>query len=195
MAADERGMDQQQASTERLREQLAEANSIQEESGRLQMLAEFTGLWVDTDPTVRKGTWVGPRNQIGVLIDPSRWVVEAYVDQRQLERLKIGTTGRFRPQRHWTSIPATVVDVDSTRVTKLAYPMLDATHGGTVATQSGERRGVPVDALYRVRLALAEPLPDHRETRGHVTMDGTRRSPIVQFFKRIASLVIRETGF
>lgn len=192
---DERGMDQKKASTERLREQLAEATSIQEESGRLQMSAEFQGLWVDTDPTVRNGTWVGPRNPLGVLIDPSSWVVDAYVDQRQLERIQVGANARFRPQKQWGSLAATVVDIDSTRVTKLAYPMLDVTHGGSVATQRGERQGVPVEALYRVRLALAEPLADHRETRGHVTIDGTRRSPIWQFLQRAAAIGIRETGF
>ncbi|MBP7491639.1 MAG: peptidase M50, partial [Rhodoferax sp.] len=90
---------------------------------------------------------------------------------------------------------ATVVDIDSTRVTKLSYPMLDATHGGPLATQRGERLGVPVDALYRVRLALNEPLAEHHETRGHVTIDGTRRSPAWQFFQRVASIAVREAGF
>ena len=195
VGAEEHGMNQQQASTERLREQLAEATSIREETGRLQMLAEFEGLWVDTDPTIRNGTWVGPRNPLGVLIDPSRWVVEAYVDQRQLERIQVGARARFRPQEQWQSVAATVVDIDSTRVTKLAYPMLDATHGGPVATQRGERQGVPVEALYRVRLALAAPLTDHHETRGYVIIDGTRRSPAWQFVQRAASVVVREAGF
>ena len=195
VATEEQGMAQQQASTERLREQLAEAHSIREEASRLQMLAQFEGLWVDTDPTVRPGTWVGPRNQLGVLIDPSRWIVDAYVDQRQLERIRAGARAHFRPQRHWKSVPATVVDIDSSRVGKLASPMLDATHGGPIATQPGERRGVPVGALYRVRLVLAEPLADHRETRGHVSIEGTRRSPAWQFVQRAASVVVREAGF
>lgn len=195
VAAEERGMEQQQASTERLREQMAEAHSIREETGRLQMLAEFDGLWMDTDPTVGPGTWVGPRNQLGILIDPSRWIVEAYVDQRQLERIRDGASARFRPQRYWESVPATVVAIDSARVGKLPYTMLDATHGGPIATHPGERQGMPVDALYRVRLALDEPLGTQRETRGHVTIEGTRRSPVWQLVQRAASVVVREAGF
>ena len=195
VGAEERGMEQQQASTERLREQMAEAQSIREETGRLQMLAEFDGLWVDTDPTVRPGTWVGTRTPLGVLIDPSRWVVEAYVDQRQLERIQAGASARFRAQKHWQSVPATVVEIDSARVGKLAYTMLDATHGGPIATQRGERQGVPVDALYRVRMTLAEPMGQHHETRGYVTIEGTRRSPAWQFVQRAASIVVREAGF
>jgi putative peptide zinc metalloprotease protein len=195
VGAEERGKDQQQASMERLREQMAEAHSLREEAGRLQMLAEFDGLWVDTDPTVRPGTWVGPRNQLGVLIDPSRWIVEAYVDQRQMERIHEGASARFRPLRHWQSVPATVVAIDSARVGKLPYAMLDAAHGGPIATQPGARQGLPVAALYRVRLALAEPLEEHRETRGHVTIEGTRRSPAWQWMQGVASVVIREAGF
>ncbi len=41
----------------------------------------------------------------------------------------------------------------------------------------------------------AEPLPDHHETRGHVTIDGTRRSPAWQFIQRAASILVREAGF
>ncbi|TXH30279.1 MAG: HlyD family efflux transporter periplasmic adaptor subunit [Burkholderiaceae bacterium] len=195
VAAEDRGMEQQQASTERLREQLAEAHSIREETGRLQMVAEFDGLWVDTDPAVRPGTWVGTRNQLGMLIDPSRWIVEAYVDQRQLERIRVGASARFRPQQHWQSLSATVVSIDSARAARLTSAALDATHGGPIATQPGERQGVPVDALYRVRLALAEPLADQRETRGHVTIEGTRRSLAWQMVQRTASVVVREAGF
>lgn len=195
VAVEERGMEQQQASIERLREQLAEAHSIRQEAERLQMLAEFDGLWVDTDPTVHPGTWVGPRNQLGILIDPSRWIVEAYVDQRQLERIRDGASARFRAQRQWTSVPATVVAIDSTRIGKLPYDMLDAIHGGPIATQPGERRGVPVDALYRVRLALAEPLAEHHETRGQITIEGARHSPAWRLLRHTASLVVREAGF
>ena len=195
VGAQERSITEQQVSAGRLREQMAEATSIREEAGRLQMLAEFKGVWLDTDPNVRSGTWVGPRNQLGILIDPSSWVIDAYVDQRQLERIQVGASANFRPQRHWNSLPAKVVGIDSTRVNKLSYPMLDALHGGPVATQRGERQGVPVDALYRVRLALAEPLHEHQETEGYITIEGTRRIPAWEFVQRAASIAVRETGF
>ena len=43
--------------------------------------------------------------------------------------------------------------------------------------------------------ALAEPLAEQRETRGHVTIEGTRRSPAWQMVQRAASVVVREAGF
>ena len=195
LVADERGREQQPVSTERLREQLAEAQSIVEETGRLQIAADFDGHWVDLDPTVHPGTWVGTRNQLGVLIDPSRWVIEAYVEQRQVDRIQVGASARFRPHRQWSSVDAQVIGIDPARSQKLAHALLDARHGGPIATQPGERQAVPVESLYRVRLSLAEPLPALREMRGSVSIQAQRQSPAAQFLKATAAVLVRESGF
>ena len=195
LVADERGSEQQPVSTERLREQLAEAQSILEETGRLQITAEYDGHWVDLDPTVHPGTWVGTRNQLGVLIDPSRWVIDAYVEQRQVHRIHVGASARFRPHRQWGSVDATVIGIDPARSQKLAHALLDARHGGAIATQPGERQAVPVESLYRVRLSLAEPLPALREMRGSVSIQAQRQSPAWQFLKDTAAVLVRESGF
>lgn len=195
LVADERGREQQPVSTERLREQLAEAQSILEETGRLQIAADFDGHWVDLDPTVHPGTWVGTRNQLGVLIDPSRWVIEAYVEQRQVDRIQVGASARFRPHRQWSSVDAQVIGIDPARSQKLAHALLDARHGGPIATQPGERQAVPVESLYRVRLSLAEPLPALREMRGSVSIQAQRQSPAAQFLKATAAVLVRESGF
>ena len=195
LVAVERGMDQQQASTERLNEQLAEAQSILEETGRLQITADFDGQWVDLDPMVHPGSWVGTKNQLGVLIDTSRWVVEAYVEQRQVDRIQLGASARFRPHRHWSAVDAQVISIDSARSIKLAHTMLDARHGGPIATQPGERLAVPVESLYRVRLSLAEPLAAAHEMRGSVSIEAQRQSPAWQFLQRMAAVVVRESGF
>ena len=166
-----------------------------EETGRLQIAADFDGQWVDLDPTVHPGTWVGTKNQLGVLIDPSRWVVEAYVEQRQVDRIQVGASARFRPHRQWSAVDAQVIGIDPARSSKLAHVMLDARHGGPIATQPGERLAVPVESLYRVRLALAEPLPASREMRGSVSIDAQRQSPAWQFLQRVAAVVVRESGF
>ena len=162
---------------------------------RLQIAADFDGHWVDLDPTVHPGTWVGTRNQLGVLIDPSRWVIEAYVEQRQVDRIQVGASARFRPHRQWSSVDAQVIGIDPARSQKLAHALLDARHGGPIATQPGERQAVPVESLYRVRLSLAEPLPALREMRGSVSIQAQRQSPAAQFLKATAAVLVRESGF
>ena len=195
LAAEDSGIDQRRATGERLSEQLAEAQASREEGDRLQVTASFSGLWLDVDPALQPGSWVGTRNQIGILIDPARWVVDTYVEQRQVERIALGARASFRQERRWDSIPATVIEIDSTRASRLSHPMLDARHGGPVATQPGERAAQPTDALYRVRLALAEPLAERHETRGRSRIEGRRQSPLWEAIKRSVALIIRESGF
>ena len=189
------GIDQRRATSERLSEQLAEATAIREEEARLRVVADFDGIWLDVDPALRNGSWVSTRNQIGILVDPRRWVVDAYVGQREVERIQLGATARFRPEKRWLSVDAKVIDIDPSLSSKLSHVMLDARHGGPIATEAGDKLATPVDAIYRVRLELAEPLPECRETRGHTTIEGNRYSLLWDGIKRIVAVIIRESGF
>lgn len=195
LAADDRGMDQRRTSSERLGEQLAEARATRAETERLTVKAEFDGVWLDVDPTLRPGTWIGPHSQIGILIDPTRWIVDAYVEQRQVERIELGAPASFRQDGQWDSVAAQVIDIAPTRSHRLPHPMLDARHGGPIATQPGEKPGLPVDALYRVRLALQQPLAERSEARGQASIEGAPHSLIVAATRRIAAIAIRESGF
>jgi putative peptide zinc metalloprotease protein len=195
LPAEEGGLAQQQVTTERLREQLAEAQAVREEVERLQVGAEFEGVWQDVDPALQPGVWVGVREPLGVLADPRRWVVDAYVEQRQVARVLSGAAASFRPEQHLLAINARVLAVDPARSQRLGHAMLDARHGGAVATQSGSRDALPVEALYRVRLLLDEPLPALRETRGSAVIEGTRQSLAWEGVKRVLAVLIRESGF
>jgi len=119
----------------------------------------------------------------------------SFVIGRKIDRLQVGASARFRADRHWRSIAAKVIDIDTTRNIQLADAMLDARHGGSIATQSGERPEQPIETLYRVRLALAEPLTERHETRGRVRIEGQNQSMAWELLKRVAAVVIRESGF
>lgn len=195
LVAEEGGIDRQQATSKRLGEQLAEAQGIRDEVGRLRVAAEFGGVWLDVDPTLQPGTWVGAKSQLGILVDPASWIVDVYVEQAQVERISIGAEASFRPEKRFFGIEAKVIDIDSTRSSKLSHIMLDGRHGGPIATQMGERHSMPVEALYRVRLALAEPLPVNHETRGRATIQGARKSLAWEGVKRTIAVLVRESGF
>jgi len=92
------------------------------------------------------------------------------------------------------SSTATVSDIDSTRSTRLEHPLLDARHGGPIATQAGERASLPVKSLYRIRLTLAEPLPEHREARGVALISGQSRVTLWEGVKHLAAVVVRESS-
>lgn len=195
LVAEEDGQAAQPALRGRLQEQLAEVASVRQEVGRLQVNAEFDGVWLDVDPQLRPGVWVGVRDSLGVLVDPSSWVVDAYVGQREVETIASGARARFYPEGGLGSFGAEVIEVDSTRVQQLPYEMLAARHGGTIATRDNERHAVPNEALYRVRLHLLEPFPAMHEMRGKVYIEGPRKSLLWDGIKAAAAVLVRESGF
>lgn len=197
LGADEEGKGQQAATSQRLQEQLAEAHSIQDEVGRLQITAEFEGIWRDVDATLLPGTWVGAKYPLGIVTDTREWIANVYVEQSQLIRIEVGSKAIFYPGNSLAAVAATVTDIDTSRVVKLSHMLLESQHGGPIPTQtSGDRQqGSPTTALFRVRLTLDKPLETERETIGHATLTGTRISLLWEGVKQGLAVLIRESGF
>lgn len=191
----EEGLDVQRATAQRLQEQLTEAQAIDAEAERLHLKADFSGQWRDADPQLRAGAWVNSRTPLGVLVDPTSWIVDAYVTQQQVSRISTGAQAKFWPQRWGTPLQATVVAVDSTRSQQLPYTMLDARHGGDIATQPHEKAPQPVQPLYRVRLQLHGVPPQMRELRGSAHIRAERSSWLGHVLESGLAVVIRESGF
>lgn len=189
------GLDIQQATALRLQEQLAESRSIADEAARLHLKAEFDGIWQDVDPQLRAGAWVDMRTPLGVLVNPHSWVVDAYVEQQQVSRIQVGAQAAFWPQNWGRKLHATVIAVDNARSQQLPYAMLDARHGGTVATQPHNQAPQPIHPMYRVRLQLTEPPPQLRELRGNAHIEAERSSWLWRVLQGGLAVLIRESGF
>ena len=82
---------------------------IAEETGRLAVQAEFAGQWRDVSPLLRPGTWLGVREPLGVLIDPQSWVVDAYVEQRLVDRIESGAHVTFLPHNSLQALTGEVL--------------------------------------------------------------------------------------
>jgi len=177
--------------------ELAEAMAQAAERARLTVRAPITGVLLDVDPELARGTWVRPTQPLGVLIDPATWIVEAFVEERDLDRIRIGNHARFFPRGdELDPITGTVEEIDAARTVSLPTPALATTHGGTirvVTTQS--ERLTPKAALYRVRLRLHRPPPRTSATIGSAVIDGEARSLLWEAMRYTAAMLIRESGF
>ena len=191
----EQGLDVQQATMQRLHEQLAESQALQDEAARLHLKAEFAGQWHDVDSHLRAGSWVNTRTPLGVLVDPHSWIVDAYVDQQDIARITVGAEAEFWPQRRGSPLAATVIAVDSARSQQLPYAMLDARHGGDIATQAHEKASIPTQPQYRVRLQLTQPLEQLHELRGTAHIRAERSSWLWHKLQTGLAVLIRESGF
>ncbi len=189
------GLQEQAATSRGLAQELARARSISAEQQRLQLLAPFAGLWLDIPEDIHAGTWVNGRQPLGMLIDPDDWVVIAYVNENEIDRLSIGSNGCFYPEGQWKRLCGSVQDIALTPASHLNRQQLATVHGGPISVVQRNNQLIPENALYEVHLRLAQAPAHLREQRGQLHLQGEWRSRLSDWLTRILSVLIRESGF
>lgn len=190
-----RGIEQQAATLEELQQSLARARAVHAEERRLLLAAPFDGAWVDVPDDIRADTWVGSKQVLGRLIDPAHWMVDAFVDESDVQYLRTGARACFfpdaRPARHCGVIRA----IAPSRSAQIPAAQLTTPHGGPIAAVDKQGALIPDAALYLVQIDLAAPPPSLVELRGNVHLAGEPRSRLADWMRNIYSVVIRESGF
>lgn len=180
----------------------AEERASTEQRGRLILRAPFYGVLHDLDPELATGVWVRSLQPLAMLVNPSRWVVDAYVAEADLSRIDAGQRVRVRQMVDppvWRD--GRVIAIDVARTTALPTPMLDASHGGPLATVPGpagafqERVPVARDALFRVRIELDEHAAEDRLSLVRVQIDGHPEALIHRVLRSVVAVFVRESGF
>ena len=180
---------------------LAEARLFEGEQSRMQLTAPFSGVLSDLDPLLALGVWVQPRQPLAIVLDPSRWMVEAYVAEADVPRVRLGDPARiYLGLRSLNALTGHVQEVDTTRTTALPHSLLDANAGGPIATlraTSDERKPerAPRDSIYRVRITLDSPPAGQQMMLSDVVISGEGHAWLPAILSRMAAVVIRESGF
>ena len=176
----------------------AEDRAAGQELARMQMGADFAGRWTDIDPTLAVGAWIRPQDSVGTLVNDASWVVEAWVEEQQVQHMRVGATGRFYPSNRIDEpLKVTVIEVDTVRTSALPHVAMSSEHGGPIPTvANSEGRGqVPRDALYLVRLRVESKPEQVRWSHGNIVVNGARHSKLLQAAGYAGSVLIRESGF
>ena len=195
LIADPSGADQAIATRQRLDVQFEEARAARSEIARLTLQAPFAGQWLDLDPSRQAGQWINSREAIGILVDPNRWQVDAYVDQDQVQHLVQGGAARFYPEGQPSPINGKVLAIGSTRVSQLHHAMLASRFGGPLTVASRGKELLPTPPLFHVLIQLDGAPPALRETRGRLQIAGERRSLLGEGLTHVAAVLLRESGF
>jgi len=187
----------------------AEYQGLTEQKSRLQVSSPIAGTVIDLADGLEPGTWLAPKSRLLSVVEPASAIVDAYVDETDLERIAPGATARFVGEADsLIEYPLTVVEVARASTRVLTDPPLASTHGGPIevrAAQPGPGRTNPAQArqeqlvpdhtVYRVRLAPTAAMPPlARILRGHVLMQGEAKSLAALAWRAILAVVIRESG-
>lgn len=177
----------------------AEVKLYQDELDRMELTAPFDGELTDIDEQLTEGTWVHPKTPLAILINPNSWVVDAMVVESEIKRIQVGNTAKIYlldSQLH--ILNGEVVSVDTAKINSLPHPMLDAQFGGTIATlpvSGAHEKSVPIHAYYKVTIAFDEAPNLKKIAIADVKIETQAKAWIPSFADRVASLLVRESGF
>ncbi|HLZ67441.1 MAG TPA: HlyD family efflux transporter periplasmic adaptor subunit [Aliidongia sp.] len=162
----------------------------------LTVRAPFAGIVTDVPPSLRAAQWLPRREALGMLVDPSSAVVEAYVGEADLARVHAGAEAKFYPDNGDDPVALTVTSVNTASLRALDAMDLASVYGGGIAVRKDAAGKLePESALYRALLAPTQPgLTVPKRLRGTVEIAGDRTSLIARIYRRAVAVVIREGG-
>ena len=173
----------------------AELKGQKDELKRLVLTAPFAGVLQDLDEGLALGSWVHPKQALAVLVDPKSWVVDVLVEESDIGRVRVGDPVELLLQRsHFEKLQGQVEAIDTGKLSTLPHPLLDAQHGGPIATLQTAKLA-PVQALYRVRMRLQNQ-PDLRQMAlGTASIRTEAKAWLPTILERVYAVLIRESGF
>ncbi|MEQ9994971.1 HlyD family efflux transporter periplasmic adaptor subunit [Pectobacterium versatile] len=172
---------------------------LQRQSEQLTVRAPIDGVVADMATPLETGEWLGQGEWLAVVTKPTGGLVEAFVSEKDWQRLRTGAKGTFYLQDvSRSSLPLTVVEIARTATRDLnAAPELASIYGGDIATLSDAQRKLhPEQAVYRVLLSLPDDYRAQPQVlRGTVVMDGEAQSLLIRGWKVVSAVLIRELSF
>lgn len=174
----------------------AEIKLYQDELSRLALVAPFSGQLLDIDEQLTINAWVNPAQKLAMLINSNSWIVDVFIEEGDISRLQLGDEATtYLLRSGLKKLTGTVTEIDrAARVTNLPHPMLDAQHGGPIATLPGKEL-IPKQNLVKVQVTFNEQ-PDLQSVAvGNVHITTQARALLPTMVKYIAAIFIRESGF
>ena len=145
---------------------------------------------------LRSGLWVDSTEKLGLLVDHSRIIIEAYIDEHSLETIKKGTPGLFYADNDGQPLPCHVEKIDPTVTSFLKEPYLASVYGGDIGVRrNAEKRLQPMKSWYRLILIPDDQVLPGQVVRGKVVLKGAERSILAGAWRRVVAVFIRESGF
>ncbi len=173
----------------------AEVKLYKDELTRMDLTAPFSGVLLDKDDSLTLGTWVQPKLPMAILIDPQSWVADILVEEAEINRIKLNESADiYISDVPFTVLKGTVTAIDATKLNSLPHTMLDAQHGGKIATLPGDK-SIPTQAYYKVRVSFAAQPDLQKMTVANAKIETEAKALLPTMFERLAALFVRESGF
>lgn len=176
---------------------LAEHRALSDQKRRLDVIAPIDGVVVHVADGLKPGTWMPAKAPLMSIVEPAGTVVDAYVDEADLERIVVGDRATFIAEADSRiEIPLSVTAVARASTRMLSEPYLASVNGGPITVRTPKQNElVPDRTIYQVKLAPLTPQGrPERVLRGHVMLRGEAVSLAVRAWRAVLAVLIREAG-
>ena len=175
-----------------------ELSGLQDVKGQLTLRAPFDGIIVARNDEVAQGVWLPRKEPLYVIADTGRNRVDAYVNERELERIRVGASARFVPDSlEFGVFTCTVAEIDRVNLPVIDEPFLASTFGGSIPSRNGSQgEAIPEMPLFRIRLDGCSPAGVPLvKLRGVAHIEAEKRSTLLESIRNGYAVIIREIGF
>jgi len=201
-AANPEDLDSLPALHEQLATLMSAETGLLAQTEKLVIRAPYDGNVTDLAPELGLGLWVKPDQPLGRVVNFQRVTFRGYLAAADLDRLRVGATGRFLPEDPArAAIDVVVTGIERVNAATLDVPMLASTQNGPIAVQptaagAAQNALVPATPVYRIALAPAVPMPAPAQViPGTVLVEAEAVSPLRRIWRAIIGVLIRESGF
>lgn len=157
--------------------------------------APFDGVISDVPKGLRRGDDLRRLEPLGVLIDDSAALVDAYVGEADLDRVRLGANATFL-REDGARLRLQVHDIDRVSTRQLDAQELASPNGGTLpARKDAHGTLVPEHAVYRVQLTVVDSAaPVQRRLAGQVVIEAPAESLVRATYRRAVAVLWRESA-
>jgi putative peptide zinc metalloprotease protein len=128
-------------------------------AAKLVLRAPISGVVTDLSPDYHPGRWLGGAEVLARILTPGDYDVQAYVSERDIERIAVGGLGRFiANDPAQLSRRVKLVERSLNAIEVLDQPLLGSNNGGAIAVTVEPKTDAlkSREPLYRIRLIAAK---------------------------------------
>lgn len=169
---------------------------LEKERAKLTLRAPFAGVIAEVAEDLRPYQWINQAKPICLIVDPLSAEIMGAISEHELGRIELGQQAQFFPENlEFPKLTASIRRIDWGNIQSLDLPYLASKFGGDIAVKDHAALLVPKSSTYAIYLDNISTTVPQQEMKGDILIEGKPISLARSFFEKIASVLIRESGY